>query len=64
MANWVLMDNFNVSVFIRRNLPRPQVRSIRRTLDGSGFKQNLQKAVQSVFNRYPSLRKTRVSVAF
>ncbi len=62
MANTILMDEFHVAVYARRELRADSARAIRRTLDDARFRAALRQAIQRVFDRYPPLAKVRVTL--
>ena len=62
MAKSVLMDQFHLTVLVPAGLHAREAAAIRRTLDGSGFRARLGRAVRGVFRRYPSLRKARITI--
>ena len=59
MAQFVLLDEFHVTVFVPQGLPETEVDAISRTLDSARFQVRLLRAVRAVFRKARSLRKAR-----
>lgn len=62
MARSVMFDQYHLSIFVRRGLPEQDYRAIRRVLKSTRFVIEMRRGVQAVINKYPALRKTRITV--
>ena len=62
MANTILIDEFQLTVFVPRGLRAVACRAVRRTLDDAGFREALRRAIRDVFSRHPSLGKARFTL--
>jgi hypothetical protein len=63
MTSTVLIDEFHLTVFAPRGMRAAAYRAVRRTLDDARFRERLRRAIRDVFGRYPSLSKTRFTLA-
>ncbi len=62
MPRLILLDEFHLDFFVPRELRPAEIRAIRRTLDKVRFGVNLRRAIRDLLQRYPSLRKVRVTL--
>lgn len=58
----VLMDELHITVAAPCNLGLTEYRAIHWALNRPGFRTSLNRAVQAVFRRYPSLAKVRLTI--
>ncbi len=63
MTNLLTIDEFHVTVLVRRRRPEPEYMAVRRTLDSRRFRAELARAIRQVFRRYPALLKVWVQVS-
>lgn len=63
MARSIVIEEFWVTAFVPRRLDAAECKAIRRTLTGTRFRKALEQAVQATRERYPSLRKVRITVS-
>lgn len=62
MPSTTLMEEFHLGVYAPQGLRAAACRAIRRTLDDGRFRSALRRALRSVFDRYPALRRTRITL--
>jgi hypothetical protein len=62
MAKAIPMEEFHVSIFVRRGLPETELTAIYRTLNRASFRVELRRAVGKVIRRHPALRSIRFTV--
>lgn len=63
MARSVLIDELLITVHVPARLSAAEGRAVRRTLKGVRFAAALERAIQGVLRRYPSLHRARVSLS-
>jgi hypothetical protein len=62
MPRHILLDELHLTVSVARELPESTISIIRRHLNSLSFKAAIRKAIRSVFQHHPELRKARVRV--
>ena len=62
VAKLLLLDEFHVTVYVKRGLRAAVCASMRRALDSATFQRELRRDVRTALGRYPELRKTRVTI--
>jgi hypothetical protein len=62
VARSILMDEFHLTIYVRRGLSPPDCEAIRQALDEPRFLAELRRAVRNVIKGRPSLDKVRVTV--
>jgi hypothetical protein len=63
MASSILIDELHLTIRIPNRLTASEAAAIRRTLDGHRFRSRLRQAIRTVFGRFSTLGKARVSVS-
>jgi hypothetical protein len=61
-TDFVLMDEFRVTIHTARGLPPPKSDAIRQELNGLGFRSDLRRPVRAVMWHRPALEKVRIIV--
>ena len=59
----VLLDEFQVSLFVPADLDEPQVAAARQVLDRPAFRARLQRILRRLLDRHETLRPLRVEVS-
>lgn len=62
MPRNVLIDVIYINAYIPPRMPNAEATAARRTLRGPRFMGRLRQAVQTVFGRYASLQRVRVTL--
>jgi hypothetical protein len=62
MPKRILLDQFHISVYVTRRLPRSEAEAMSRTLNGTRFRTRLRRAVRAVVRRERSLQATTVTL--
>ncbi len=62
MPKFVLLEEFHLDFFVPPELRPAEIRAIRRALAQGRFGANLRRAIRNLLQRYPSLRKVRVTL--
>ena len=62
MSGHLVIEEFHVTVSVRRGLPDRACRAVRRVLGGRGFRTELSRAVRVVIRRHPALVQVRVTI--
>jgi hypothetical protein len=63
-TNFLLMDEFRVTIYVPRGIPPPASDAIREALDDPAIRADLRRAVRDVIRRRPALGKVRVAVTW
>jgi hypothetical protein len=63
MAKQILLEEFDLSVLVSRELGAETVKAIRRTLNSPGFRTKLRRAIFDCFREFPSLANTHVRIS-
>ncbi len=62
MPKFVLLEELHLDFFVPTKLGPAEILAIRRTLVQVRFGANLHRAIRDLLQRYPSLRKVRVTL--
>ena len=63
MPNDVLLDEFDVSVLVSKELAAETVNAMLKTLSSAGFRTRLRRAIWDCFREFPSLAETRIRIS-
>jgi hypothetical protein len=63
MAKMIVMDEFHLTVKVRRDLEEGTCKAIARTLNSRRFQTNLQRAVRELFSRYRAFQAVRLTLS-
>ena len=62
MAKGILIEEFQVNVFVPRKLSDTESTAIRRTLDSARFQVGVERVVRALMRRYRSLRRAKMTL--
>ena len=63
MRRIILIDEFQLGVFVPKSMPDAEVAAVRRTLNSGRFQGDLIRAVRKVLWRYRALRQVEITLA-
>ena len=63
MPNFILIEEFHVTISVPERLPDHDIRRIRRTLSAKGFRRKLDRAIRAALKESRWLRAVRIRVS-
>jgi hypothetical protein len=63
MPQWIVMEEFHLTVYDQHGLPVPEHDAIQQTFNDAYFQARLRRAVRRAFRREALLRKTKVRLS-
>jgi hypothetical protein len=63
MREGILIEEFHLTVLVRRGLPEEDCRAIRAALNQRRFSQNLRRAIDTAIRDWPALREAKVRLS-
>lgn len=63
MSNYLLFDEFRLTVLVPKDLEDTACAAIQRTLEGPSFRSALRRAIRQVIRQYPDLDPLRIRLS-
>jgi hypothetical protein len=63
MSNYLLFDEFRLTVLVPKNLEDAACVAIQQTLEGQSFRSALRQAVRQLIRQYPDLNPIRIRLS-
>ena len=63
MPKQILLDEFLLDIFVAKDAGEETVNAIRKTLDGTGFRARLRRALRDCFREFTSLAETQLRIS-